>query len=365
MDAHRGPQAADPDSPAIVVTTASGLVSSVPYLVGFAPTESLVLVFLTGPPRVVAVTLRIDLIPPEHDARLSESLDQLGSALDRARDFDVDLDLVHLLVFSEQAARLPAAAMVSGVEELCRARGVEVFQTLAVHDGRMWRYGCPEVGCHPCAGHSVRDSEAVRAEFDLVTAGVGYAPDRAALERAVRPDPDRRITEASLAAALQECAAANSSVTAGRRWRRGCEDALLAAMNGPYDPAQVLARGAVWGVALRDSRVREPLLYRLLVVGPAARRSEQLSAARDWLSGLVRMLPDSACGPVAATLAALAWQQGDGAYARIAAERALECEPSNRLATLIEAACGSGMPPRHWLQVLTSFSLAELRAPLR
>lgn len=363
MSTFRRPDAGATSSPTIIVNSASGLVSCVPYLVGFTPVDSLVMVFMTSPPRLVAVTLRIDLVRPQQAAALPEVLDHLGGALDRSVAFGVDLDVVHLLVFAADAADLPAADMVRGVVALCSDRDVEVSQVLAVHDDHMWHYDCDGVGCCPGVGHEVEAEEAVRAQFGLVSAGIGYVPDRAALERSVQADPEHGIDEGDLAAARREREEATVAVLAGRRWRRGCEDSLIAAMRGPFDRETAQRRGATWAVGLADARVREPLLYRLLTVGPQSSRPERLGAARDWLTGLVSMLPDGACAPVAATLAALVWQQGDGAYARIAAERALQCDPGNRLATLIHVACGSGIPPKQWLDVLTSFSLTELREP--
>lgn len=350
-------------SPTIVVNSASGLVSCVPYLVGFTPVDSLVMVFMTSPPRLVAVTLRIDLVRPPHAATLPGVLDELGVALDRAVSFGVDLDVVHLLVYAADAAQLPASDMVRGVVALCSDREVEVSQVLAVHADRMWWYGCDGVGCCPGTGHEVEAEDAIRAQFGLVSAGIGYVPDRAALERSVQSDPEHGIDEGDVAAARRERDEASMSARAGQRWRRGCEDSLIAAMRGPFNREIAKRQAAMWAVGLADARVREPLLHRLLMVGPPSSRRERLGTARDWLTGLVTMLPDGACAPVAATLAALAWQQGDGAYARIAAERALQCDPGNRLANLIYAACGSGMPPKQWLDVLTSFSLAELREP--
>jgi hypothetical protein len=103
-------------------------------------------------------------------------------------------------------------------------------------------------------------------------------------------------------------------------------------------------------------------MYRLLIETPPVERADRLAHARGWLISLVAMLGGAEVAPVAATLAAVVWQQGDGAFASIAAEHALRADPRNRLGALIWAACGSGMPPATWADVLATFSLADLRA---
>ena len=106
-----------------------------------------------------------------------------------------------------------------------------------------------------------------------------------------------------------------------------------------------------------------PSCYRLLVALSGDVRRRRLQLAREWLTALVRMLDGPEVAPAAATLAALVWQAGDGPSAVIAAQRALAADPDNRLASLINAAAGSGLPPRQWTEVLGTFTLAGLRRP--
>ena len=90
-----------------------------------------------------------------------------------------------------------------------------------------------------------------------------------------------------------------------------------------------------------------------------------LRRCREWLTALATITPDAYCAPVAATLAAIAWQQGDGACASIAAERALSLNPHNSLAQIVLASATSGMPPQQWQEVLTSLGLTQLRGTQR
>ncbi len=344
--------------PVLQITTPSGLVTAIPYLVGFQPHESLVLIFMSPRPRFVVVTLRIDLPDPGDDGR--DSTRELAAAVARALDSGVRIDLVHALVYSAQARSLPFRSLIHELASAMAELGIDLGQSLAAHGDRVWDYACP---CALCLteGHVIEADEALDARFHLVSSGVGYANTREDLEAAVRP----AIDEVVCPVALQEMrvAARRGDSEARALWRRESEDDLVAALRGPVDEAVLRCNAARWALALSDSRVREPVLRRLLE-GPAVPTGirPDLHNSRSWLIALVRMLPGPDCAPVAATLSALAWQHGDGASARIAAERALEADPANKLATLMFTACGSGLPPSSWRDILMSFTLDELRS---
>jgi hypothetical protein len=194
---------------------------------------------------------------------------------------------------------------------------------------------------------------------------VGYLPDRESLRASLRPVEGAALARAALRRAEYERDDAAEPPAAGERWRRAAEDHMVTTFSRADPDADVLRQeGPRWAAALADSRVREPLLYRLVIEVPRTHRREVLSAARAWLTELVAVVPGHWCAPVAATLAALVWQQGDGAFAGIAAEHALSADPGNTLAELVHRGAGSGVPPMIWREVFGAFSLAELRAAL-
>lgn len=63
------------------------------------------------------------------------------------------------------------------------------------------------------------------------------------------------------------------------------------------------------------------------------------------LEAVCRMTPAAHAAPVLSLLASLAWWSGDGARAGIAADRALELEPDNRLAGLVRQSLDHGLRP--------------------
>ena len=88
------------------ITGPSGLVAAVPFLIGFEPAESVVLVFTRSPSGTVVLCLRVDL--PSDGA---EAVTQLISEVRRTRPSGNRLgsapDRVQTAIFSADASRLP------------------------------------------------------------------------------------------------------------------------------------------------------------------------------------------------------------------------------------------------------------------
>lgn len=373
-------------APAIRVSGASGLVTSVPYLLGFEPRDSLVAVFTRRTGGRVVLCLRVDApatgrIDTNGDDGGSESGDldggsadlraEIGQAVRRALAAGARLDVAHLVVFSDRAREFPFRDAAIGIRRELQDSGIELGEWLAASGDRWWHYLCRRDDCCPAAGRFLDDSDGTRAAFDLVTAGIGFAASREELAGRLDSDPMDLLPVEAMARACAESVLHSVSRRGAVRWRRAREDELVdlatagnplldAAGDPPTEQEEDL-RVARWAVALQDPRVREPLLHRLLFSGPIDGRAARLQSARAILTDLVRRTPCPEVAAVASTLAAVAWQQGDGAFARFAAERALAADTGNVLAGLIRHSAGSGLPPSQWLEVLASYTPAMLR----
>ena len=141
-----------------------------------------------------------------------------------------------------------------------------------------------------------------------------------------------------MAAAERDAAAALVGDTA-ERWRRSATRALFAAARSSEAPGW---RGAVeselvrFGVALN----REP-------VHTAALRAvdgKRLDGRHFWRE-LARRLPAPYDAPPAFLFGWRSWRAGEGALARIAAERALASDDEYEPAALLMAALSAGMSP--------------------
>jgi hypothetical protein len=362
-------------TPAIRISGASGLVTSVPYLLGFEPRDSIVVVFTSRESGRVVLCLRVDSQPPDPGPvapRAEPELPlEIGAAVRRALAAGARLELAHVVVFDDTARDRPLQQTSVKLRAELGVQGVELGEWLAATGDRWWHYVCPAPDCCPEAGHECDDSAGTRAAFDLVTAGVGFAASREALADRLMPEGATLLPADVMARALAESVLHAVSRSGGVTWRRAREDELVAMASPPGGGALSIdtvavglvedLRAARWAVALQDPRVREPLMHRLLFGGSPARRVARLQSARGVLTELVRRTPAPEVAAVAATLAAVAWQQGDGAFARLAAERALAADTGNVLAGLIRHAAGSGLPPSQWQDVLACYTPAMLR----
>lgn len=352
------------------ITGPSGLVAAVPFLIGFEPAESVVLVFTRSPSGTVVLCLRVDL-PSDGAEAVTQLISEVRRTVRRAIGLGARLDRVQTAIFSADASRLPHADLVAGLSRVLAAEGLDVAEGLCVHADRWWSFSCSD-GCCPGTGHTSNDAWGVKAAFDLVTAGLGYVANRAALARQLAPDPGLMMAADEIAAALATCRQHRDSGRSDTRWRREIEDGLLAWLcctRSPQAPETAEAPDertlALWACSLSDSRVREPILHRLLFEGGARHRSRRLTGARTALIDMVRRVPVPEVAPVAAVLAAIAWQQGDGAFARMAGERALAADPRNTLARLVLDAASSGVPPSEWELLMGRFTPAMLRGSRR
>lgn len=351
------------DQPIVQIHSPSGLWGCLPYLVGFQPTESLILVFMGPRPRRVVLTLRLDLDIQNEPSASVIMRDMLASTIERAQAHEVDIRLVHIVVVSDSAAVLPAAGVVLTTMLTMDTCGIEVGETFASDGEQMWFYD--EWAGDEVSGESYPlDLDEVNgARFALVTHGYGFASSRTELELALEPHPDGTFLDSEWQAALKRKAKGlRGSAHSQRVWRRAEEDHLVSLLSRHgIDVALARQLAPRWAAALADARIREPVMFRLLTGSRDEEQRRAVAAAREWLSAATAFCPEVAVPPVAATLAAVSWQQGDGAYARIAAERALRADPTNSLGRLIASASVSGLPPATWLNVLRAFGLEGLR----
>jgi hypothetical protein len=331
------PPAELPPAPVLRMRDPGELLAALPYLIGFHPRDSLVVVALGGRSgRRVGLTQRVDLPPPEHAPVVCAAL--AGTVL-RGGPAGAAVLVVGGGPPADgraaERAALPRAELVAVATAALTGRGVPVRTrawTAGTAPGAPW--ACYD-GCR-CRG-TLPDPAATPLAATAVAAGVVVHADRADLERLVAPAApevlrrrERLLTRAvdtasRTGAASPDAAAADAAVDA----------ALADAAAGRLylDDGRVLALA----LALTDPLVRDAALVRC--AEPGAQGGEQLWAA------LTRETPDPEAAEPAALLAACALLRGDGALAGIALDRAEQAWPGHRLTGLLRAACRAGMSP--------------------
>jgi hypothetical protein len=150
------------------------LIAAVPYLLGFAPAESAVLIGLSG--QQIAVTARVDLA--DGPAATHETL----------RLLQTRTDATLVIAYTEQ----PAPAWLS---ELPGA----VLDTLLVSDGRWRSLLCPDRFCCPPEGQPLPSGTSVLAA-SAVSLGLAPLPSRDELAAALRPGTVTAQADAAAAA---------------------------------------------------------------------------------------------------------------------------------------------------------------------
>lgn len=327
------------------------LLVAVPYLLGFHPTDSLVLVGVAsggGGPRI-EVTLRVDLPPPRLGAQLAPGL--VHALVARGCD---EL-LVAVVGGQEPAGSGAVPGFLAALSRECAGVGVRVRDRVwaaELAEGARWRCydECACTGVLPDPASSPLAAE-------VVAAGQVTFADRAQLERMVAPgDPevlarrsvllDRAVDEADRRGGVLPGGVEALDLVAG--WVRLAADGPMA-----------LRDEDVVGLclALAEPLVRDVALG--FALGPLA-----VGAQRLW-SALVTGAPDPEAAEPAVLLAFSELVNGNGALTGVALQRAQRAWPGHRLSAMLQDALAIGTAPaelRAWVAQAAEQALVALTA---
>jgi uncharacterized protein DUF4192 len=323
----------------IKLSNPAELVSALPYLVGFHPHDSMVVVCLQGPKPRIGLAVRADLPPAGYEDELAQSL--LAPVLARR-----PVGVILLVIGGGQPhplLGLPGAAAVSAVSRAFDRHGVVSMQAIwaeSLEKNATW--SCFE----RCCGGLLPDPAASKVAAAVTAAGLVTFADRDELARLVAPDDDQALARrgALLDAAVVELDRELSEDPDGvvRRHLTLVLDAVDAAGRGelPVTDDQIVALA----LALADRPVRDWCLRLCNDEAGGDTGCRAAAAERLWLA-LTRATPaPELAGP--ATLAAFtAYLSGNGALAGMALERALQAWPGHDLGALLAVALETGMPP--------------------
>jgi hypothetical protein len=130
------------DRPRLAVRSPADLIAAVPYLLGFHPADSVVVIAMRG--RRVVFAARADLPPPGADPQPAAR--HLAEVIARQEA------AAATVVGYGPASRVTPA--VDAVGDALTGTGLLVLDALRVTDGRWWSYLCVEPGCCPPDGRS-------------------------------------------------------------------------------------------------------------------------------------------------------------------------------------------------------------------
>ena len=320
----------------IKVSSVAGFLAVIPYLLGFHPSRSMVVVGLNERRGRIMLGFRYDL-PDPPDAAKSREIAQHASRVLKARRIKTAI-----------AAGYGPGTLVTPVAESLRAAlldaGIRLRDLLRVQDGRYWSYVCQDPGCCPPDGVPF-DGPAHPAAAALVAAGLTACPDRAALAASLAPltgpaaESVSQATERAVRRAAEFVTAPAGEADGLRRFVEAGREAVRAAIGIYRRGGQITDHDELaWlTIALADLRVRDDAWARMEPRFRAAHR-------RLW-TDVVRHAREPYVPAPASLLAFTAWQSGEGALANIAIERALAADPGYSMAQLIGQAVDAGLPP--------------------
>jgi hypothetical protein len=332
--------ALDP-APLLRVRSPADLVEVVPFLIGFHPAESLVLLGLNGQRERVGLTLRLDLPAARAAPGSVETCVAHLIRADARSAVAVVYDRPPAFWYDDGLPALPHADLIADVMDCLEVRDIALADALLVADGRWWSYLCANQRCCPAAGQVLRTpADASPIVAAATVAGMTAATDREALAGSIAPLPmSERLTLQAATRAHGKTAALEQDPMQRRTW---AVDAWSAA---------VLSQRRV------ETEIDEDTTARLLV---SLRDVQVRDACCGWANGsdapaaraVARQLARRACTPWDVTPYALfawfCWRAGEGALARIAVEHALASDPSCTFARLIEELLDRGVNPKTW-----------------
>ncbi|MEU6845404.1 DUF4192 domain-containing protein [Streptomyces sp. NPDC046716] len=359
----------------ITLRTAGELAEALPYLLGFRPDDSIVLVALYKGRFGGRVRLGI----PERSEDWPSVAQQLARCLVggcERRDGRPDSVVAFLCQDASARRAAPVPSVVERLRPLaqllrteCGVLDVPVTEALCLSDGRYWSYCCPRPDCCPPEGNtiaadgtSVMAATAAYAGIHVRQSVAELTARLAPLETALVPDQTRALDAAAmdlvpriLAGAPREEVEAQTLSLARLVLGRladapGVDDALDADLRDDELLAHDEAAALILGLQDRMTRDR---------VAEWMEGDEAPAALRLWRALARRCVGgygEHAAAPL--TLAGwVAWSLGDTVEADHALEMALSVDPHYKFARLLNEARSEGVDPEPVRQ-----SLRRIRA---
>ncbi|MEY2597203.1 MAG: hypothetical protein RL182_286 [Actinomycetota bacterium] len=313
------------------VKTPHDLLAAVPFLIGYHPTDSLVLISVKSDSLEMAMRIDFPINPPEGSYQL------LASHLKR------DNSEGALIVAYEPEDSLAGPDVLHNIADAVASLDIPIRELMLVRNNRWRSLLCNDEKCCPIVGNQIQEFANSRIAAEQVASGK------------VLPFSDSEGLTHSISSSLMAKDINWNAQVVGFRvepdannlnelQRDGAESILLLAdfysQNGFCKDYDLIAR--VLG-RLTDIQVRDFAL--------GCHTEETLNSYWAMWRDLLRIAPPKFVAPVASLFASIAYENGEGALAHRALDRAIEDEPEYSLARLLRRVFSSGWPPSGFAQL--------------
>ncbi|MEU5725058.1 DUF4192 domain-containing protein [Micromonospora sp. NPDC047738] len=319
----------------LTVRSPADLVTAVPYLLGFRPSDGSIVVLASRDRRVVFAA-RADL--PAPGAPASHLFDLAANLVPVVRR-QQPITHIMLIGYGDPDHVDPA---LGSVGDAFTASGMTIRQLLRVTGTRVYNLTCDNPACCPPQGTSLDPTSLVAVQ--ATAAGLVALPDRAAVAArfasvgGAARDDIRRATREAIARLKAVSAAGNAVDEAGAQAVR---DALR-----QHDGGRCLTDDEVAWLTV--------LLKRPSVRDLAADLTQPHDRHVTFWADVTRRAHEPLVPAPATLLALAAWRCGDGALAAMAAHRALQVDPAYQLADLLLHSLHGGLPPSVFEQAIAA-----------
>jgi hypothetical protein len=336
---------------ALNLTSPGELIAAVPFLLGFHPCRSILLMALRQ--RRLNLTQRLDL--PDAGQEFQAAAAMIGPLLRDQPD--------SALVIGYEDHPGQSRPIIDRLSALLAQNQIPMVDRLVVYEGRWRSLDCADPHCCPPDGTQVpepADVPHIAAEF----VGAGVAPLTARVD--LQDSVEAQASAAHVGTILERMDIGGKETGALELSPDSVADSWARVVDlRPDAPLPSVEDAAVTLISLRQVGIRDGIIALLMssTLAPdrlpadvrdltdAIRRKVPVPLTdHSWdrglqqrLTALCRLAPDEHAAAPLTVLASYSWWAGDGTIARVALERARRCDPTYRLALLLEAMLDLGI----------------------
>ncbi|MCX5295384.1 DUF4192 domain-containing protein [Streptomyces sp. NBC_00193] len=351
------------DASRITLRSPAELADALPYMLGFHPSDSLVMVAVHGEAGRFGGRLRVGIpaVPDEWEDTARQVADCLirGSVRRGSRPDGIIVFLCQDPQRGDSAQRVMTRLrpLAQRIRLACGALDVPVLEALCLSAGRYWSYCCPDGRCCPAEGTALAAPGTSVMAAAATFAGLRVRGSLREIER--RLTPLRGTLADEMEGALDRAAVAlvPKILDGATREEVGAETVLLARALIQRMTLAPPSEGGP-GADARDDGLLGHDEAASLILGLQDREIRDIAA--EWMEGeeaapalrLWRALARRCVGAYGEHAAApltlagwVSWSTGDEPTARIALGLALRADESYRFAQLLHHACNEGIDP--------------------